>query len=94
MDKKPSDYFNRKLFWEMDPEKLDWQKNKLLIMERVLTRGDLDDYHSLIEVYGKQEIKNQAPKLHHLDKKTLNFLSVMYDIPKCDFICFSKTRSI
>ncbi len=39
---KVADALNKSLFWDVNPEKLDWKKNRRFIVERVLVRGGND----------------------------------------------------
>lgn len=38
---KVAEVLNKALFWDVDPSKLDWQKNKMLIIQRTLVRGGM-----------------------------------------------------
>jgi len=81
------------LFWDIDIEKLDVEKNSVLIIERIFNRGDLDDIKMLFDYYGLERIKNEIVKAGFLDKKTLNFVSKFLNIPKTEFQCYTKKQS-
>ncbi len=81
------------LFWDMDIEQLDVEKNSVLIIERIFNRGDLDDIKMLFDYYGKERIKKEIVKAGFLDKKTLNFVSKFLNIPKTKFQCYTKIQS-
>ena len=83
---------NPSIFWEYEPGKIDPEKHKLLILERILTRGSLDEFRLMIEYYGIDEMKSLVIKIKTLDTKTLNLLSVIFDIPETDFICYEKKQ--
>ena len=53
--------------------KIDEQKNKTIIIERVFTRGDIDDIKIIFKLYGMKVIKKEIVKAGFLDKKTLNW---------------------
>lgn len=36
---KVAESLDKKIFWDADPEKLDWNKNARFIIERTLVRG-------------------------------------------------------
>jgi hypothetical protein len=48
---KVGDVLNRELFWDVNPEKLDWERNKQFIVERVLTRGFMKDVQQIFSRY-------------------------------------------
>jgi len=81
------------LFWDLNIEKLNINNNKTIIIERVFNRGDIDDIKNIIKYYGKIIIKKEIVKAGFLDKKTLNFASIILRIPKKQFQCYSKIQS-
>jgi hypothetical protein len=50
------------LFWDAAIEKIDVQKNKRYIIERVLTRGFLEDFYTLLQIYSTEEIVETLKK--------------------------------
>jgi len=72
---------NNSIFWDVDPEKLDWERNAQFIIERVLTRGFTKDVRILFKMYSEEQIKEATIKSKTLDKKTANFMSNYFDIP-------------
>lgn len=77
------------LFWDVNPEELDPEKNARQIIERVLTRGDIQDWFEIRSYYGMQRIANEAMQMRYLDDLTLNFVSTLFNIPKEDFRCYT-----
>ena len=78
------------LFWDIDFRKLDYEKRASFILERVFTMGMQEDEWEVLKFYGKERIRNEIIKSKALDKKTLNYLSIFYSIPKKDFACCGK----
>lgn len=74
--------FSKYLFWDTEIELIDREKNKKSIIERVLTRGFLEDFYTLIKMYSADEIIESIKKSKVLDKKTANFCSQYFNIPK------------
>lgn len=81
------------LFWDYDRNALDPDVSKRLIIERVFSRGTERDERLAFDYYGEEVIKNTAVDINFLDKKTLNYLSVILHIPKEKFKCYEKTLS-
>jgi hypothetical protein len=73
--------FSKYLFWDTPIELIDREKHKKSIVERVLTRGFLEDFYTLIKMYSKEEIIDAIKKSRVLDKKTANFCSLYFNIP-------------
>ena len=74
--------FSQNLFWDTAIEKIDTEKHKNYIIERVLSRGLLPDFYFLLRLYSSEEIISAVKKSKVLDKKTVNFCSHYFKIPK------------
>lgn len=76
--------FSRFLFWDAIIEKIDIRKNKRYIVERVVTRGFLEDFYMLTKLYSTADIQEALRKSRELDPKTVNFCSQYFCIPKSE----------
>lgn len=85
--------FSAALFWDIDKSALDKDKNARFIIERVLTRGVLNDWKALLRVYTKEQIIAEATQMRYLDKLTLQFCSTIFQIPKEQFRCYTPLQS-
>ena len=74
--------FSPNLFWDTAVEKLDIKKNKRPIIERVITRGILEDFYILLQLYSGEDIIEAIRHSRILDNKTANFCSLIFNIPK------------
>jgi len=83
---------NKTYFWDVNLNNLDENKSKRLIVERTLNFGTLNEIKLVINYYGLQEIKKIACNLAYIDPKTLNFLSILFDIPKTEFKCYTRKQ--
>ena len=81
------------LFWDYDKNMLDPNIDKNLILERVFTRGTENDEKEVFNYYGKDIIKQAVLHIKYLDKKTLNYLSTIFNISKEDFECYKRSLS-
>ena len=73
--------FSQYLFWDTPLEKIDIIKHRNYIIERVLSRGLLQDFYYLLQIYTTEEITIAVKKSRVLDKKTINFSSHYFKIP-------------
>ncbi|MCB9232087.1 MAG: hypothetical protein H6581_10510 [Bacteroidia bacterium] len=85
---------SRHLFWDTDPDKVDFEKNARQVIERVLTRGTLPEVRQIQEYYGHDRILKEMMGARYLDRRTLNFLSTIYHVPKEEFRCSNTPPSI
>ena len=88
------DIFSKNLFWDVDATNLDAKEHARFIIERVLTRGRMVDWWTLIGLYDWETIKKKVVQIRYLDKVTLNFCSTLFHIPKSKFICYNQPQAI
>ena len=80
----------KSLFWDVPANALDLEKNRRLILERVFSRGNLEEFRLVNQHYTVEEIKESVKKIGYLDNKTLQFISKTYQIKIVDFKCYRK----
>lgn len=85
---------DKSLFWDVDIESVDFEKNARHIINRILLRGNIQDWEQLKMFYGTEKIKEEIQKMRFLDKRTLNFCSFYFNIPKTEFKCYNTPQSI
>ena len=78
---KVSEALDKSLFWDVNPEKLDWQKNCQLIIERTLQRGLTKEVDAIFSVYTNTQITEAILQSRTLDKKTANYFCIKLNIP-------------
>jgi hypothetical protein len=86
-------HFSRYLFWDVKRRGFDFDQNRLLMIERVCSRGLEKDWRELIRYYGWETVKKEAVRIGWLDGRTLSFLSCVFDIPKERFECYKNRQS-
>jgi hypothetical protein len=79
------------LFWDCNVNMLNPDSDKKLIVERVFTRGTEKDEMTIFNYYGKNEIRECILDIKYFDKKTLNYLSIIFNIPKEKFRCYKQS---
>ena len=88
MSGKPG--FSSFLFWDCEEHKIDYAKRACFVLERVFSMGTEDDVKEAVRYYGVKTIKNEVIKIKVLDKKTVNYVSFLFKIPKRKFVCCKK----
>ncbi len=63
------------LFWDTDIKNIDVQKHKAAVIERIMTRGHLDEFRAVMQFYGRDVVKEIMLNARWLDKVTLAFCS-------------------
>ena len=85
--------FKKKYFWDTDLSSLDPVESKRLIIDRIFSLGSVDDVKKVIAYYGEDVVVEVLCDLPDLDPKTLNFVSVIFNVPKDEFRCHQNQQS-
>ena len=77
-DKKGKIEFRQSLFWDVDPSKIDPDKNAHYVIERILDFGDEHELNWMHHHYSEEKIKEVVNKSRVLFDKSRNFWSLVY----------------
>ncbi len=75
------------LFWEMDREKIDYQKDNEFIIGRVFDFGNLKEWKAIKDFYGLAKIRKAAQKHIFYDPRSANFWAMVLGIPFKNLRC-------
>lgn len=81
------------LFWDADPEAIDYERHARDVIARVVMRGNWSDWQAIKAYYGLDRIREEMLQVRHLDPKSLAFLSILFGIPKAQFRCYTYQQS-
>ncbi len=82
-----------RLFWDIDVQAVDYDRDSLMVMERVLNYGNWADVKAIINYYGRQKMKEEVVKMADLKKDTLSFLCVLLHLSPENFSCYNRRQS-
>ena len=71
------------LFWEYDPEEIDLEKDRELVIKRVLSNDSVEDLRWMREAFGDEEIRGFLLRTRGrgIERKRLRFYEVIFDLP-------------
>lgn len=81
------------IFWDIDFKTLNPDTNKSLIIERVLSFGNLDELQFLFRYYSVDIIRQTAKNIGYLDPETFDFVTGFLNIDKEEMKCYIKKQS-
>ena len=83
------------LLWEFDLQKSDFKNPHMRneIVGKVAGRGRMEDWYFILNFYGEETVRETIKNLAYLNNKTMNFLSLVFDIPKTDMKCYKRKQS-
>lgn len=83
----------RELFWDIDYDHLDPEKHKRVIIERVLSYGNLQEFFFILGAYSPQTLKGEIKRLGYLDPKTISFVAGFFNISQKRLKCYTRKQS-
>ena len=84
--KKP--LLNKRIFWDVDAEKMDFIVKANFVIERVFERGDVEDIRNCRRFYGDEKIEIVLLNAKFLPEKRLYLASAIIDKPINLFRCY------
>jgi hypothetical protein len=79
---------NRALFWDVDFDKLDWEKYAHWVIVRVFERGDVEDIRQVRRHYGDAEVKESLLNAKSIRLNRLHLAAAVIDEPVHKFKCY------
>jgi hypothetical protein len=82
---------NPSLFWDINISELSFEDSKDWIIERVFDRGSLDEVISVINYYGKENVKKTIQAVPtYLPNHTILLAKALFNLHFSDFKCLEK----
>lgn len=88
MPKKEKPVFDKRIFWDVDFEKLHYDTKANFIIERVFERGDVQDIRNCRRYYGQEKIKKALLNAKFLPETTMYLASAVIDKSVTEFRCY------
>lgn len=89
----PKPEFARRIFWDVDFDKLDYDAKASFVIERVFERGDVPDIRNCRRYYGDEKVTEALLKAKFLPLATLHFVSAIFNKPLEEFRCYTLRQS-
>jgi hypothetical protein len=94
MDQKPKPVFEKRIFWDVNFEKLDYDAKANFVIERVFERGDVQDIRNCRRYYGEEKVTEALLNAKFLPKHTMYLASAVIDKPIQEFRCYTLRQSM
>jgi hypothetical protein len=82
----------KSLLWEYNFEKIDWQRMRNIIVQRVIERGRPDDFYAILNKYSLEGVKQGIRQIPYLNKKDLSFVCTIFELNKNELKCCTTKR--
>lgn len=92
MNKPTKPYDNKRIFWDVDSEKIDFEKKANFIIERVFERGDVEDIRMCRRFYGDVRIADALIKAKWLMPHTIYLAAALFNNHPEDYRCYKEAQ--
>ncbi len=76
-DKSPVDVINKRVFWDVNPNTLDWDRHQNFIIVRTLEKGTDAEVKLIENRFSKKEIIDALESSREVSKKTMNYYATI-----------------
>ena len=88
MDQKTKPIFAKRIFWDVNFEQIDYDAKANWVIERVFSRGDVEDIRQCRRYYGDEKVTSALLDAKYLPLHTIHFASAVIDKPLKEFRCY------
>jgi len=93
MSENQKPIFHKRIFWDVDFEKLNYDTKVNFIIERVFERGDVDDIRNCRRYYGDEKITEVLLNAKFLPETRMYLAAAVIDKPITAFRCYTLRQS-
>jgi hypothetical protein len=88
MSDKLKPIFNKRIFWDVVFENIDYDAKANFVIERVFERGDVEDIRNCRRYYGDEKVTVALLNAKFLPETTMYLASAVINKPLKDFRCY------
>ena len=85
--------FSKRIFWDVDFDKLDYVNKATFIIVRVFERGDVADIRACRRFYGDEQIKAVLTNAKWLPLPSIYLACAILDNELTDYKCYNTAQS-
>ena len=93
MQRSDKPIFNRRIFWDVNFDDLDYDSKVRFIIERVFERGDVPDIRNCRRYYGDEKIREVLTNAKWLSLQTICLACAVLDNELTDYRCYNTAQS-
>lgn len=85
--------FHRRIFWDVDFNKIEYDQYARFVIERVFERGDVEDIRQCRRYYGDEKIREVLLSAKYLPERRIYLAAAIIDRPVQDLLCYKLRQS-
>lgn len=80
--------FEKRIFWDVDFEKIDYDAKADFVIARVFKRGDVEDIRNCRRYYGNEKVTESLLSVKYLPEQTLYLAAAITNKNISEFRCY------
>ncbi|MCF1751886.1 DUF6922 domain-containing protein [Mariniradius sediminis] len=93
MDTKPKPIFDKRIFWDVAFDQIDYDQKSAFVITRVFERGDVEDIRNCRRYYGDDRIREVLLNAKFLPETRMYLAAAVIDRGITDFRCYKLRQS-
>ena len=89
MKAKKKPVFEKRIFWDVNFDQMDYDTRANFIIERVFERGDVEDIRQCRRYYGDKKVTEALLNAKYLPLHTIHFAAAVINKPIEEFRCYT-----
>lgn len=85
----PAPEFDRRIFWDVDYDRMDLDAKWRFVIERVFERGDVEDIRQCRRYYGDEKVRMALLEAKFLPEHRLSLAAAVVNEPLENFRCYT-----
>ena len=84
---------NKTLLWDVKPSSIEFHKMKELYVQRVIERGDNNDFYAAIKIYGGLEnFIGIIKEVYYLSERNIAFVCAVFNLKEEELGCYKRRK--
>jgi hypothetical protein len=89
VDEKNKPIFNKRIFWDVNFERIDYDAKGNFVIERVFERGDVEDIRQCRRYYSDEKVTSVLLNTRFLPEHRMHLASAVIGKPLNEFRCYT-----
>ena len=89
MNTKAKPIFEKRIFWDVNFEQIDYDAKANFVIERVFERGDVEDIRQCRRYYGDEKVTEALLNAKYLPEHRIHLASAVIDKSLKNFRCYT-----
>jgi hypothetical protein len=85
---------HKRIFWDTDFDKINYDKSYRSVIERVFERGDVEDIRTVRRYYGDEQVKKVLVECKYLPEIKIYLAAAIFNEQPENFKCYIQTQSM